>query len=67
MKNLHNFLAIIIILSGCSNVLDDNFEGSTLISPKYTFSNYLIQCTLKENENLRKIEGNYARKEHGQK
>ena len=56
MKNLYNFLASIIIISGCSNVLDDNFEGSTLISPKYTFSNYLIQCTLKENENLLSLE-----------
>ena len=56
MKKIYNFLATIIILSSCSETVDDSFEGSLLISPKYTFSSYLIQCRLKKDENLLSLE-----------
>ena len=56
MKIFSKYLLIIFFLNGCSSDADLSFKANSLIVPDYKFSNYLIECNLKDNSNLLSLE-----------
>ena len=56
MKKPFKYSFFLLFLFSCSSDLDQSIEANLLIVPDYSFSNYLIECELKEVANLLSLE-----------
>ena len=56
MKKPFKYSFFLLFLFSCSSDLDQSIEANLLIAPDYNFSNYLIECELKESANLLNLE-----------
>ena len=56
MNKIYKLVLILILVNGCSKDFDQSFQASSLIKPEFNFSNYLIECNLKEGANLLNLE-----------
>ena len=60
MNKIYKLVLILILVNGCSKDFDESFQASSLIKPEFNFSNYLIECNLKEGANLLNLENFFS-------
>jgi len=60
MNQIYKFVVLLFLFQGCTKDTDQSFQASSLIKPKFNFSNYLIECNLKEEANLLSLENFFS-------
>lgn len=60
MNQIYKFVFLLFLINGCSKDVDQSFQASSLIKPKFDFSSHLIQCNLKEGANLLSLENFFS-------